>query len=174
MKRLDSRAFELKGGLQLGENRHSFTLPIKTPHLFAIDLLKHLLKKHGITLKGSFSLKKSRRKSAVLATWKSHPLSELIKPLLKKSDNLYADALFKKIGQFSFGSPGTWKKGRKAVEKFLKEKVGLNPLELVIVDGSGLSCYNLISPYQITYFLSYIHHLFPYSIELKEALAISG
>lgn len=174
IKRLSSRQFKLLGEMSPESEPRLFRIPISTPHLYAAEILKSLFIKNQITFQGNIEIKKCPAKAKVLGTHTSPKLSEILKIVLKDSDNLYANALFKKIGQKRFGSPGTWEKGSVAIGEFLSQKASINVDEIVIVDGSGESRYNLVSPNQMVTFLTWIHDTFPHARALKEALPISG
>jgi D-alanyl-D-alanine carboxypeptidase/D-alanyl-D-alanine-endopeptidase (penicillin-binding protein 4) len=94
--------------------------------------------------------------------------------MMKDSDNLIADMLFKKMGQVRFGIPGTWKKGTRAVRDFLEKQVGLNTERIVIMDGSGMSRYNLISPHDLVSSLVWMKKQFGCASEFCASLPISG
>ncbi len=66
--------------------------------------------------------------------------------MLKKSDNMIADTVFRTLGYEHFGIPGTWRAGSDAVRRVLRQKAGLDLGNNVVVDGSGLSGHNLLSP----------------------------
>ncbi len=62
----------------------------------------------------------------------------------------------KAIGAKYFGAPGTWMKGKKVYSIFLKKldiKNGFN-----IVDGSGLSLLNRVTPETLTIILEYAYN----------------
>lgn len=123
---------------------HNFIegLVIFEPEKLAATLVRGLLERKGISFSGVLREGKAPEKGKRLACHHSKSIKELLGPILKNTDNLYSDCLFKRMG-------GSWKKGKEQVEKFLKEVVGLNPEELVVVDGCGLSRYNLVSPDQM-------------------------
>jgi D-alanyl-D-alanine carboxypeptidase/D-alanyl-D-alanine-endopeptidase (penicillin-binding protein 4) len=110
----------------------------------------------------------------ILAEHKSEPLKDIIRFMMKKSDNLYADSLFKAMGAASYGAPGTWQKGKKAVDTFLSEKVGLSMKQLQIYDGSGLSHTNKLSPNQLMQLLQWIYLHSEYRNLFIESLPIGG
>ena len=112
--------------------------------------------------------------AAELASFSSRPLSQIVEQMMKDSDNLIADMLFKKIGQVRYGTPGTWQKGTRAVRDFLEKQIGLNTDRVVIMDGSGLSRYNLISPHDLVASLAWMKKQFAYSSEFCASLPISG
>jgi D-alanyl-D-alanine carboxypeptidase/D-alanyl-D-alanine-endopeptidase (penicillin-binding protein 4) len=104
----------------------------------------------------------------------SMPLTQLIKKMLKESNNLIADALFVELGRQFTDHGGNWQGGALAVLHFLHEKVNINTKEIRIEDGSGISRYNLIRPAQLAQLLIYIRrHDELYKIIFK-ALPISG
>ncbi|VEB02738.1 D-alanyl-D-alanine carboxypeptidase [Klebsiella pneumoniae] len=82
----------------------------------------------------------------VLATSQSAPLHDLLRIMLKKSDNMIADTVFRTIGHARFGVPGTWRAGSDAVRQILRQQAGVDLGNTIIADGSGLSRHNLIAP----------------------------
>jgi serine-type D-Ala-D-Ala carboxypeptidase/endopeptidase (penicillin-binding protein 4) len=84
----------------------------------------------------------------VLATIQSPRLSELVKFVLSKSDNLYANILLKHIGLEQKGT-GSYETGAFSVIEFWQAK-GFDVEGWNLVDGSGLSRLNSISAHQLT------------------------
>ena len=75
-------------------------------------------------------------------------MQELIRPLLKLSNNSMAEALLKAMGRKQ-ANAGTAAAGVVAVADFLRRQ-GLDPATLNQVDGSGLSRRNLVSAQSFT------------------------
>ncbi|KLN95450.1 serine-type D-Ala-D-Ala carboxypeptidase [Moellerella wisconsensis] len=92
----------------------------------------------------------------VLVKTESKPLHDLLKVMLKKSDNMIADTVFRTIGRDYFGVPGTWRSGSDAIRQILKQKAGIDLGNTVMVDGSGLSRHNLITPATMMKVLQFI------------------
>ncbi len=88
----------------------------------------------------------------------STPLSRIIKRCNTDSYNLYADALLKRLGHQVTGQPGSWSNGAAVVRMTLADKVGTSAGEVAIVDGSGLSRDNIVSPLIIAQFLRSINN----------------
>lgn len=174
VRRLSDHQFEVVGSMGLFEEKVRRLLPMRTPLSFSETLVKTLLRQHQIWIEGKIRVGKSPRCGVVLTSHLSKPLSELLKPLLKESDNLYADALFKKIGAIRYCRQGTWQTGKDAVYEFLEKKVGLDTSMMVIVDGSGTSRYNLLSPEQVGLFLKWVHRDCAGGKWIKGALALGG
>ena len=66
--------------------------------------------------------------------------------LLLYSNNFIANQLFLASGMERFGPPATWQKGREALQEFLQKEMGLGDQEIIMVEGSGLSRENRITP----------------------------
>ncbi len=76
----------------------------------------------------------------------SRNLSAMIQPLMRYSNNFIANQLFLACGARLYGYPATWAKGRAAVNKILAGKLGFSVDDLRMVEGSGLSRRNRITP----------------------------
>jgi D-alanyl-D-alanine carboxypeptidase/D-alanyl-D-alanine-endopeptidase (penicillin-binding protein 4) len=78
-----------------------------------------------------------------LATVESSPLSALLVETNQESNNLYAEVLLRTLG--AGGSGDTTEQGLKKITETLTA-LGVNSQSYVLVDGSGLSRQNLVSP----------------------------
>jgi len=165
---------EILGTLALNAAPQHFRVPVQAPHMYAGNLFKKKLKNFGIICKGSVHIGKAPAESEVLAVHSSQPLAVLIRPALKDSDNLTSNCLFKKVGQSLDGTQGTWQNGSKAVRAFLEEKAKIKIDDLVLLDGSGESRYNLAAPHHFVQCLRFISQQFSYGSELSSALSMSG
>ena len=105
------------------------------------DQLARDLKRDGVVLIDSF-IPGSLQKSEFVCS-RSHGITELLKPMMKESDNLYAEALFYHIAAMA-GRPAKAKQACTQVKQMI-QKVGLRPSDYKIADGSGLSLYNYVS-----------------------------
>lgn len=124
---------------------------------YAGEIIKDELKQAGI--QNHSRLKKQTIPTSpgnILSQAQSAPLYDLLKIMLKKSDNMIADTVFRTIGRQRFGVPGTWRTGADAVRQILHQKAGIDLGNSIIVDGSGLSRYNLTSPATMMKVLQYI------------------
>ena len=133
-----------------------------------------MLSEKGVSCKGEVHIGKVAKESVVIASHFSQPLAVLIRKALKDTDNLTANCFFKKLGQLREGAPGTWQNGSKALRRFLEERVLLDIDRVVVLDGSGESRYNLISPHHIVQCLRWISTQFAIGPEFLSALPLSG
>lgn len=120
-------------------------------------IVKNELQVAGIELSGAVKKRTQQTpQSQVLVKTESKPLHDLLKIMLKKSDNMIADTVFRTIGRDYYGVPGTWRSGSDAVRQVLKQKAGIDLGNTVMVDGSGLSRHNLITPATMMQVLQFI------------------
>ena len=124
---------------------------------YAGAILKDELQQAEIQIDGT--LKRQTQPTpagTVLAQTQSAPLHDLLRLMLKKSDNMIADTVFRTIGHQRFGVPGTWRAGSDAVRQILRQKAGIDLGNSIQVDGSGLSRHDLLSPATMMQVLQYI------------------
>jgi D-alanyl-D-alanine carboxypeptidase/D-alanyl-D-alanine-endopeptidase (penicillin-binding protein 4) len=91
------------------------------------------------------------------------PIEKMITNMNKVSDNLSAENVLKILGITMNGIPGSAKSGIVVVKRFLFN-LGIDTSKLFIVDGSGVSRYNLLSADQLVQFLTAMYkqpRLFP-------------
>ncbi len=157
-------------------NRKPFALnfAVRNIRLYMQKTLKSQFRKAKIKVTGKFDFATSRRGKVLLVTHSSDKLSELVTDMLKDSDNDIADALYKVIAFKYFAKPATWSLGAKAMKKILTEDANINMDNATIVDGSGLSRYNLVSPMQMLELLYFVYKSPDIKPILFQALPISG
>ena len=102
-----------------------------------------------------------------------HTIEQMLGQMMKKSDNLYAEALFYLLGSSAKFSQTGWKDGARQVETFL-QKIGVDMDQVIIADGSGLSLYNYISPKDEVRVLRYAYQQPAIYTALSPALPIAG
>ncbi|MDX1901588.1 MAG: D-alanyl-D-alanine carboxypeptidase/D-alanyl-D-alanine-endopeptidase [Gammaproteobacteria bacterium] len=164
----------LDGCLPQGHYSRSATVVIHDVATYTRSLLQHLFKRAGIHVAGNIQNQNAPSGLFLLATHESKPLHILINDMLKKSDNQIAGSLFKKLGEIHTNTPGSWENGRLAVNDILKEYVSIDPSQLKIVDGSGLSPQNQTTPEQLMRVLTFAFHNERTSYEFISALPIAG
>ena len=107
----------------------------------------------------------------LLSEHSSLPLPALVTKMLKESDNLIADAFFKTLGKLE-NNGADFIGSSQAMEASLAE-LGLELDHSRLLDGSGLSRYNLLSAQTLFNTLELIHDR-PELNSLIEALPIAG
>ena len=94
-------------------------------------------------------------KNALLLCSRSHQLVDVLEPMMKNSDNLYAESMFYQLGAATGASPAKASHGRQMILKTLKN-AGVTG-QYKIADGSGLSLYNYVTPELLAKLLIYAY-----------------
>ncbi|MHC1698027.1 MAG: D-alanyl-D-alanine carboxypeptidase/D-alanyl-D-alanine-endopeptidase [Geobacteraceae bacterium] len=128
------------GSLAPGCKSVSRRLTVWRPELYTLTQLRELLEKSGVTTDPP-TLGTAPGDALLLASVR-RSISEIISVMLKKSDNLCAENLFKYLAYALTGQKGTAAGGEKVIREYLRSQ-GIPTDRLVIADGSGVSRYNL-------------------------------
>lgn len=87
----------------------------------------------------------------------SHSLQAIVKEALKESNNLFAEAIFLQTGRISQPKGVSFSSAAKFMQNFVGRKFGMVDSSYNIVDGCGLSMYDMCSPRFMVEILSYIY-----------------
>jgi len=155
-----------------GEQRRSLAIRSMAP--YARALIRQGLAESHIQYKGNIILHTLPPQSKLIASHLSPPLSVIMKKMLKDSDNLITNAIFKKMGETYYRSRGSWFNSIKAEEKILAKPTHINFQHNLINDGAGLSRYNLITPMQLDKVLQYAYRTQSIRTVMMKALPIAG
>jgi len=166
-----SNTFTVTGSIPAGGAPTSEWMAVWEPTGYAAALFRAALAAHGVRVDGATARGATPATAGVVATRESMPLSELLVPFLKLSNNLHAEILVKSMGRAVSGR-GTWDAGTAAIAARLPA-FGLDPAKLSLRDGSGLSRMDQISPDQLTTLLSAAADR-PWFPTWYEALPIAG
>ncbi|OIJ12931.1 D-alanyl-D-alanine carboxypeptidase/D-alanyl-D-alanine-endopeptidase [Anaerobacillus arseniciselenatis] len=138
----------INGEILLNDEMIENSISVWEPTDFTLYLFKLSLKDHGIKLTEKMKRGATPTEATMLTKHSSKPLSQLIVPLMKLSNNAYAEMFTKEMGK-KIHWEGNWEKGLEVIGAEL-EKLGLDPNQLFLRDGSGISHVNLISTNQIS------------------------
>jgi len=112
---------------------------VTDPALYAAQALREALRHAGIRVIGAVgvvSMPRTWRER--IAVIESPPLWQLLSVVLKPSQNLYAEMLFKNLS-------GSYAASAAIERRILTEIIGLDPAEFRFLDGSGLSPDDLVT-----------------------------
>ena len=183
----DSKTIVISGKIPLNHKSSIKYLAAKNPAEFGAFVLRETLLGNGIEVNGNivctrdgcsqikdtktFAINEGQSFQTTLTIYRSPKLSEIIKVINKISNNLYAENLFLTIAKKRH-KEGNSEEAALAVQEILK-KAGLNLERLYMVDGSGLSRFNLITPHETVQLLSNMARSL-YAEAFYNSLAISG
>ena len=115
--------------------------------LYCGQLFKAMLLKHGINITGSIKHDHVPLSTPLLLHYiATETVRDLIQATLLSSSNFMANQLYLAAGMKQYGPPATWEKGKKAMDTFIQNTLELSPAHVTIVEGSGLSINNRITP----------------------------
>jgi serine-type D-Ala-D-Ala carboxypeptidase/endopeptidase (penicillin-binding protein 4) len=156
-------------------NRKAFTVKASNPFpekLLAEEFI-HFLAREGVFLSGKIVGENVLNTgSKMIYSIESPPLAEIVKILNYESINLFAEHLVKQIAAEKTGI-GSYKTGLQLITEFWKDK-GLDPRQLFMEDGSGLSHFNAVSPAFLTSVLGYMVKTSKNSDSFTESLPTAG
>ncbi|TDC89642.1 D-alanyl-D-alanine carboxypeptidase/D-alanyl-D-alanine-endopeptidase [Saccharopolyspora aridisoli] len=137
---------------------------------YATDVFARALAAHGITVTGT-GRAAAPRGARELAARESMPLRELLVPLLKLSNNGHAEVLVKAMGREQAGE-GSWAAGTGVLAEKLRG-LGVDADSLRLVDGSGLSRMDGVTPDQLALLLDNASQR-PWAQTFYDALPVAG
>lgn len=137
--------YRLEGCIEPGQKPIRMAFAVNDAERAAQRYLRALLKQKGINLKGRILVgQPAGEYPHHIVTHQSEPLPVLLRRVLEKSDNIYADSILKTLGKELSGGAGSYYTGTQAIRQVMAEQnVMLSRSRLV--DGSGLSRYNSLS-----------------------------
>ena len=151
---------------------------VENPTLFFVFVFRELLEQEGLLVTGKAydidslaAFNYEPDSLSVLATYYSPFLSELVTTINKKSQNLYAELLLRTLGKH-FTDIGDGRHGVEVVKEVLSQ-FGADPNKFGMVDGSGLSRKNLVTPIQTSILLRGMKNS-SMSEHFYESLSIAG
>ncbi|SQD76803.1 D-alanyl-D-alanine carboxypeptidase/D-alanyl-D-alanine endopeptidase [Moritella yayanosii] len=164
--------YTLFGCITPSKRNLPLSFAISDPVTYFTALLNAELAQANIEFTGNVVESFQTVNTAVIVNHQSPPLADIITKMMKESDNLIADILFKTIGAEYFQQPGNYRNGAKAMREILAGE-GLSLASNVIADGSGLSRHNLVSTQTMFNVLVYvIRH--DDELQLLDTMPISG
>lgn len=125
--------------------KNSFTQKFNVfkPELYFLTLLKESLQRNNIHFTGDLNFKPIDGTVNNIFTF-SRTYDSVIVNLNKTSDNLSTEMVLRAIAEKYFGKPASAINGLKMIDSLII-LCGLNPSDYRLVDGSGVSHYNLVS-----------------------------
>lgn len=158
IKRTDNgEDIAVHGTIPRGSAALTRLVSVRDPVRYYLRALKHTLSAEGIDVAScGLYKKKSSEPTAASLLWveESPQLSEIIRPALKVSQNLYAETLARILGS-ELRNSGTFPEGKEIIEETLS-RIGLEKRSYFYADASGLSRLNLISPDELVRILRFM------------------
>jgi serine-type D-Ala-D-Ala carboxypeptidase/endopeptidase (penicillin-binding protein 4) len=132
------------GSIPAGGAPDNEYMAVWNPTAFAASVFRRALADHGVRVLGGTDYRATPAGASTVARRDSMPLSRLLVPFLKLSNNIHAETLVKAAGRKVSGQ-GSWDAGTQALSAALG-RLGVDPAKLSMVDGSGLSRMDQVAP----------------------------
>ncbi len=168
----EGKTVMVQGSISPRVSSYTFKLTVGNPALYTGSVFKEILEEAGIAVEGFVSTGEVPKWAKTFYTSFSDPLYLIIAEYNKNSVNIIGENITKTLGAQLKGTPGTWDKGTQVVSEFLS-KIGIKD-GFEIVDGSGLSPLNRVSPHVLTDVLRYAYKNQFISSQFLNSLSIGG
>ncbi|MGH0037813.1 MAG: D-alanyl-D-alanine carboxypeptidase/D-alanyl-D-alanine endopeptidase [Myxococcota bacterium] len=162
----------VRGTMPAGGSPRTYYRSVLDPTGYAGAVFRMQLEAVGISLEGALVRGDARALGYELMRFKGRPLSEIVRLFVKYSNNTVAETLVKALGARE-GAIGSWENGVPEVGRSLAE-MGIDGEGIALVDGSGLSYENKVSPRALVDALRAARHSFDFGPEFVSALPIAA
>ena len=142
-RRKGTNDFTIEGAIAPGATEYKNEYSVWKPELLFLHLFRDDLRKRGIVWHGECIIDTIHQGTLVGEI--DHSIDSALIRINKMSYNLGAENLLKALGAEAMGAPGTFQSGLRVVKDYLTQ-VGIDTTDIILVDGSGVSMYNLFSP----------------------------
>ena len=151
-------------GSKVKEKQNSYlnTMPLLWGNIFSQELSKK-----GVKIEGGIRIGKTKEDSRVKYVYYSDTLDKILAYMMKKSDNQSAENIFRSLAPEDNpeGSSTTIARSIASLEEVIDTALGLKWGEdYILVDGCGLSEYNLITPAHLVEVISYLYRKYDFKI----------
>lgn len=146
---------------------------VMDPTINTLHAFKEVLEEEGITFEEGANIKRKVIPKQVVLLYRkqSAPLSSLINPFIKLSNNSIADILVKTLGYEVYGE-GSLENGLQVMKEY-GETLGLNMKHWTLEDGSGISHNNRTTANELTSLLVNVIDE-PYFQKFFDSLPVGG
>jgi D-alanyl-D-alanine carboxypeptidase/D-alanyl-D-alanine-endopeptidase (penicillin-binding protein 4) len=143
-----TNVIRVTGSIPAGGSVNKKWTSVAEPTGLVASLFRDALARHGVQVTGPTQTSVATPAGAQqLASHDSMPLSQLLTPFLKLSNNMHAEILVKTMGRVVSGA-GTWAAGRSVISQRLTT-MGVASGTTYVADGSGLSRMDQLAPDQV-------------------------
>jgi len=173
LKRKNHDEIVIKGRLPKNVARKKFYLNVTDPQRYTASVFKRFLNQAGVRVTGKVKQGRVPEGATLVLDHESPPLGQILRGLNKFSNNFVAEQILKTLGAQFMGEPGTTENGVLLLQDYMQE-LGFTPDQYRMVDGSGLSKTNLVTPDQVIALLEDAHSDLSIFPEFISALGVMG
>jgi serine-type D-Ala-D-Ala carboxypeptidase/endopeptidase (penicillin-binding protein 4) len=163
----------VEGRIGLHEGAMVLFRRVGDPTFYYGQTLRALLERRGIRVLGKIRRGDVPADAALIQSYDSPSLAEIVRDMNKVSSNFIAEMLVKTLGAELKGTPGTWGKGIEVTQDVLAE-LGIARGTYTLRNGSGLNDTNRFSARQMATLLQGVWKRFPVATEFAASLGIAA
>jgi len=176
-----SSQLQVRGRVPLGGERVLENASVPAPAVWAGRLFQQALRDAGIEVAGSpllLTAEDRPRLQPAESSWReiasmaSPPVGDLVREMMKPSQNLHAQLLLLAVGEAASEATTTEAAGLARVPELLKS-AGIEPGDVFLEEGSGLSRKNLVTPRALVRLLAHMRR-HPASAVWMASLPVGG
>lgn len=171
VRKPEEDTIRVKGAVS-GRGPHRYPVGVAKPALLAAGGLRQALIEEGIQVTGGAAVGETPEGAKLVHRHYSIPLRQIVPKLNRKSDNFFAEHLWKAAVARATGL-GSYTRGGPASAKFFIERAHVPYGQIWQADGSGLSELNQSSALALVSALAYADRR-PWSKAFHESLAVAG
>ncbi len=133
---------------------------------YTAELFTTIFQSRGIQVNKGYGFSSVAPNAKLIYTYQSEKtVEDLVRSTLLYSSNFIANQLYLSSGRRLFGTPATWQKSVEMANRFVEIRLKLHDGSIRIIDGSGLSPRNRITPNAM---LTILNRFKPHSGLLKK------
>lgn len=172
---LERSQLNIAGQLRVGSEPEPVAVAIPYPSHYFLQRFKQALYQQGIQVEQSFiEMKTAETQGTEIAAVESVPLAKLVIETNQESNNLYAESLIRTLGATqSPQAVSSLEAGLRVMKKALS-RLGVDSAGYDLVDGSGLSRHNLVTPEALVQTLAGISKSAPQFATYRNSLGVAG
>ena len=150
-------------GYKIKEKQNSYfnTMPLLWGKIFSQELSKK-----GVKIEGNVRIRKAQEGLRVKYIYYSDTLEKMLAYMMKKSDNQSAENIFRTLALI--GNPdgvSTIARAISSLEEVIDTTLGLKwGKDYILVDGCGLSEYNLTTPSHLVKAITYLYRKYDFKV----------
>jgi D-alanyl-D-alanine carboxypeptidase/D-alanyl-D-alanine-endopeptidase (penicillin-binding protein 4) len=165
---------KVSGRIALDDAGRGYWRRVDNPTRFSGEVFRALLKQVGVGVRGRVVEGIVPNDAERLVALASPRLAEMAQKVNKHSNNFMAAQIARVLGAEVYGPPGTWEKGRQAIEAFLADEVGIERNSYILGNASGLHDVNRFTPRQMVRILEHMARRPSLKPEFVASLAVAG
>jgi serine-type D-Ala-D-Ala carboxypeptidase/endopeptidase (penicillin-binding protein 4) len=172
-RRAADGGIDVSGSVGSSSGPLRYSLVVDDPALFTAGALRAALQAAGITVDGAVKPGKTPTSAEKVASLASPPLSRIVSEMNRESINIVAELLFRDAARATPDAIGSAETGLANLRDFMQKKVGADPQQIRVSDGSGLSTLDFMTPRAMIHLLGYAHKG-PWSSAFHGSLPVAG